>query len=91
MSRPLLALAAAFGAGCLVGGEGGARSALGLAACFVMMAGNLALVSGSNSLIVQAFPWLLLAIGLAGAGLALWLKARKPKVYADLGRTFHVG
>jgi len=31
MSRPLLALAAAFGAGCLVGGEGGARSAFGLA------------------------------------------------------------
>ena len=66
-----------------------ALSALGLAACFVMMVGNLELVSGSNSLIVQAFPWLLLAIGLAGAGLALWLKARKPAVYAELGRATH--
>jgi len=68
-----------------------ALSALGLAACFVMMVGNLELVSGSSSLIVQAFPWLLLAIGLAGAGLALWLKARKPAVYADLGRGFSAG
>ena len=58
---------------------------------FFMMAGNLALVSGSNSLIVQAFPWLLLAIGLAGAGLALWLKVSRPKVYAHLGRGFSAG
>jgi amino acid transporter len=62
-----------------------ALSAAGLAVCFVMMAGNLELVSGSSSLIVQAFPLLLAAIGLAGAGVALWLKSRKPKVYAHLG------
>ncbi|WP_296385545.1 APC family permease [Reyranella sp.] len=66
-----------------------ALSALGLAACFVMMAGNLELMSGSNSLIVRSFPGLLLAIGLVGAGLAVWVKARDPKVYAHLGRTFH--
>lgn len=64
-------------------------SAAGLAACFVMMAANLELVSGSNSLVVQGFPLLLLLIGLAGAGLAVWVKARKPKVYAALGRTLH--
>jgi amino acid transporter len=64
-------------------------SAVGLAVCFVLMAGNLELVSGSSSRIVQGFPVLLLAIGLAGAGLALWVRARKPAVYADLGRTFH--
>jgi amino acid transporter len=63
-------------------------SALGLAAGFLMMAGNLELVSGSNSLVVQSFPWLLLAIGLAGAGVGGWIKARKPKVYAHLGQTF---
>lgn len=64
-------------------------SAAGLAACFVMMVDNLELVSGSNSLIVQGFPLILLAIALAGAGLALWVKARKPKVYGHLGRTLH--
>jgi amino acid transporter len=63
-------------------------SAAGLAACFVMMAANLELVSGSSSRIVQGFPGLLLAIGLAGAGLAAWLRAKKPALYADLGRAF---
>lgn len=63
-------------------------SAAGLAACFAMMAGNLELVSGSSSPVVQGFPLLLLAIALAGAGLAVWLKAARPAVYADLGRAF---
>jgi hypothetical protein len=53
-----------------------------------MMAANLELVSGSDSLIVRSFPVLLLAIGLAGASLAVWLKASRPAVYADLGRAF---
>lgn len=61
-------------------------SALGLAACFALMADNLELVSGSSSRIVRSFPVILLAIGLAGAGLALWIKARKPRVYAELGQ-----
>jgi amino acid transporter len=66
-------------------------SAIGLAACFVLMAGNIALVSGSNSLVVESFPVLLLAIALAGAGLALWVKLSKPEVYANFGRAFHSG
>lgn len=43
----------------------------GLSVCLTLMAVNLDLVSGSTSLVVQSFPVLLLAIGLAGAGLAL--------------------
>jgi amino acid transporter len=66
-----------------------ALSAAGLAVSFALMAANLALVSGSNSLVVQSFPYLLLAIALGGAGLALWVKAYRPKVYAHLGRTSH--
>jgi predicted neutral ceramidase superfamily lipid hydrolase len=53
------------------------------------MSANLALVSGSNSLIVESFPVMLLAIALAGVGLAVWVKAYRPKVYAHLGRTSH--
>ena len=64
-------------------------SAVGLAVCFVLMAGNLELVSGSSSRIVQGFPLILLGIGLAGIGFVAWLKARKPRVYADLGRSFN--
>jgi hypothetical protein len=53
-----------------------ALSAIGLATCTVLMAANLDLVSGSKSLVVQSFPALLLLIGLAGAGLAVWIKRR---------------
>src|SRR6185436_4577377 len=61
-------------------------SAAGLAACFFLMVANIELVSGSNSSIVQSFPLLLLAIGLAGAGLAFGVKVGNPGVYAKLGR-----
>ena len=65
-------------------------SAIGLAICFGLMAANLELVSGSSSLIVQAFPLLLVAIGVAGAGLAHWVKLNNPAIHADLGRGFKV-
>jgi amino acid transporter len=64
-------------------------SAVGLAACLVLMSANLELVSGSSSWIVKSFPLMLVAVGVAGAGLSLWVGARKPEVYAHLGRTFH--
>lgn len=60
--------------------------ALGLAACFILMAANLDLVSGSKSRIVQSFPVLILMIGLAGAGLALWIRARRPEAYARIAQ-----
>jgi amino acid transporter len=64
-----------------------ALAALGLAVSLVLMSLNLGLVSGSTSRFVQSFPALLVLIGLGGAGLAAWVKARKPEVYAALGRT----
>ena len=63
-----------------------ALSALGLAVSFALMASHLDLVSGSNSLLVQRFPGLLLAIGLSGFAFAALLKARKPQLYAAIGR-----
>jgi hypothetical protein len=47
--------------------------------CIVLMAANLDLVSGSKSPIVQSFPAVLLLIGLGGAGLAAWIKWRRPE------------
>ena len=54
-------------------------SAVGLTVCIVLMAANLDLVSGSKSPIVQSFPAVLLLIGLGGAGLAAWIKWRRPE------------
>jgi amino acid transporter len=64
-------------------------SALGLGACLVLMSTRLDLVSGSRSRIIDAFPAMIALIGLAGVCLAIWLRSRKPGVYANLGRTFH--
>jgi hypothetical protein len=60
----------------------------GLLVCLVLMVINLPLVSGSESPIVESFPVILALIGIAGATLAVWLKTRKPDVYANLGRAF---
>jgi len=63
-------------------------STIGLATCFALMAANLELVSGSSSRIVQSFPWILVFVGALGASLGLWIKKRRPAVYAALGRPF---
>lgn len=63
-------------------------SAAGLAACFALMAGNLEIVSGSTSRVVQYFPEMLVAVGLLGSALALRVKRRRPTAYAALGQAF---
>lgn len=65
-----------------------ALSAAGLGTCLVLMASNLALVSGSDSRIVDAFPSLLALIGAAGFTFAIWVRSRRPEIYARLGRAF---
>jgi amino acid transporter len=59
----------------------------GLAACLWLMAENLDLVSGSKSRVVQSFPAVLVLIAVAGAGVALWIRVRKPEIYSGLTRT----
>ena len=63
-------------------------SALGLTACLMLMASNLAVISGSDSLIVDCFPAVLAAIGAMGFGFAVWTRSRRPAIYANLGRAF---
>jgi amino acid transporter len=65
-----------------------ALSAAGLAGCLALVIANLSLVSGSNSLIVDAFPVLIAAIGVAGIVFAIWIRFMKPALYENLGRAF---
>ena len=65
-----------------------ALSIAGLGTCLVLMASNLALVSGSDSRIVNSFPSLLALIGGIGFGFAIWVRSRRPEIYAKLGRAF---
>ena len=65
-----------------------ALSAAGLGGCLILMASNLALVSGSSSRIVTSFPSLLALIGSIGFGFAIWVRSRRPEIYARLGRAF---
>jgi hypothetical protein len=65
-----------------------ALSTAGLGTCLVLMAFNLSLVSGSDSRIVNAFPSLLALIGAIGFAFAIWVRSRRPEIYARLGRAF---
>jgi hypothetical protein len=63
-------------------------SIAGLGTCLVLMASHLALVSGSDSRIVGAFPTLLALIGALGFAFAVWVRSQRPEIYAKLGRAF---
>jgi amino acid transporter len=63
-------------------------SGAGLLACLALMIANLSLVSGSDSPVVRAFPWLIAGVGVLGALFALWLRWRSPSAYRNLGRFF---
>jgi amino acid transporter len=63
-------------------------SAIGLGACLALMTANLELVSGSDSIVVRTFPSLLALIGAIGFGFAVWIRSRRPEIYANLGRAF---
>ncbi|AKJ66872.1 amino acid transporter [Pandoraea thiooxydans] len=61
-------------------------SIIALAACLVLVIRNLAVLSGSDSKIVLMFPYMLLAVGVAGFCTALRLKRMAPSLYYALGR-----
>lgn len=65
-----------------------ALATLGLIAAFVLVSANISMLTGSDSLIVLAFPVLVVATGLAGVLIALVIKARNPALYSGLGRSF---
>ncbi|HEX8048244.1 MAG TPA: amino acid permease, partial [Rhizobium sp.] len=63
-------------------------SLLGLLGALGLVSANLSLLSGSESLIVASFPYLIALVGLLGAAFAVWLKSSRPTLYASLGKVF---
>lgn len=61
---------------------------LALVGAFLQVSLNLSLLTGSDSLIVQSFPWCVLAIGAAGAALALHIRRTNPSLYKRMDTTF---
>jgi len=57
---------------------------IGLAAAMVLLLGNFALVTGTDSALVNQLPWLLVLVAAFGAGYAWRLKVRSPERYAML-------
>lgn len=60
-------------------------SGLSLAIWLALVCLNLQLLSGSESLAIQTFPFIILAVGAAGAVAAARMKQRRPHDYARLG------
>ena len=60
-------------------------AALGLTAFLVLVWGNLRMLSGSDSLIVASFPYLVLGTGLSGIALGFYLRAHRPHLYEGVG------
>lgn len=63
-------------------------AAAGLLACLTLMVANLALISGSESVVVETFPVMLALLGLAGWARAICMRRRQPTLYLQLGRAF---
>jgi amino acid transporter len=56
----------------------------GLLGATVLVLRKFALLTGTDSRVVNALPWLIAAAALGGIGYAHWLRARRPAVYAGL-------
>jgi hypothetical protein len=56
-----------------------------MAVALYLLISNLTTVGG-DIIFVKLIPWVCIAWFLLGLGLALWVRARRPDRYADLGR-----
>jgi amino acid transporter len=57
----------------------------GMAAALYLLISNLTTVGG-DIIFVKLIPWVCIAWFLVGLGLALWVRARRPERYSELGR-----
>lgn len=58
--------------------------AAGLIASTVLLVDNFKLLTGTSNAVVNALPWLLAAAAAGGVAYALWLRGRRPALYAGV-------
>ncbi|MBT9246415.1 APC family permease (plasmid) [Gemmobacter fulvus] len=61
---------------------------IGLCGAFLLVAVNTKLLTGSDHVLVRAYPLLVVLVGLCGPLLAKWIQRTKPELYNNLGRVF---
>ncbi len=59
---------------------------IGLTYVGAILSRNLDALSGSNSEIVQSFPWIILAVFVVGIAIGLVLRKRRPEIYRRFGQ-----
>ena len=59
--------------------------AAGLITACVLIVNNYSALTGKTSGLINQLHWLLLAAAIGGLGYALWLRNRRPAVYAGIG------
>ncbi|MFI7217416.1 APC family permease [Micromonospora maritima] len=57
---------------------------VGLVAAVVLLVANFPVLTGSQSLVINTLPWLLVLAALLGLGHALWLRGARPEVYESM-------
>jgi len=60
----------------------------GLVGAFLLVSMNTKLLTGSDHVLVQAFPLLVILVGFCGPLLGIWIRSRNPELYNNLGRVF---
>lgn len=63
-------------------------SCAGLIGALGLVIANLSLLTGSESVIVGSFPYIMALVGILGAGFAIQMRGRRPDLYASLGKAF---
>jgi hypothetical protein len=54
-------------------------------ACYLLVANRATLAAAEGVPFITLLPWMVLVMFVAGMAIAVWLRARRPAVYADLG------
>ena len=56
----------------------------GLVTATVLLVQNFSLVTGTDSAVVNALPWLIVVAAIGGVGYGLWIRSARPERYAGL-------